>query len=177
MTRLAVWLHHWQVDRELAAGLSPTLSKHRAALARQLVAAGERRRLARSLRVAVSQAESSRHPRLTTAVPVRRQEVVAWREALLGLADRLDQPQPVSPRGMAQVIQLLTDGTGPLYNRTPLRSLGEMIWWAADGLTVDCSHEWDCPVLMKVDPSHIAWTCRHCGAIATSRDYGSRPGA
>ena len=28
-------------------------------------------------------------------------------------------------------------------------------------------HSWDCPVLMKIDPGSVAWTCSKCGAIAT----------
>jgi hypothetical protein len=26
-------------------------------------------------------------------------------------------------------------------------------------------HAWGCPVVMKVDPRSIAWTCAHCAAI------------
>jgi len=32
-----------------------------------------------------------------------------------------------------------------------------------------------CPVIMKRDPDHVAWTCRHCGEIAISRDLAVRP--
>jgi len=28
-------------------------------------------------------------------------------------------------------------------------------------------HRWNCPVVMKVDPRSVAWTCADCGAIAT----------
>jgi len=28
-------------------------------------------------------------------------------------------------------------------------------------------HMWGCPVVMKVDPRSVAWTCASCGAIAT----------
>jgi hypothetical protein len=28
-------------------------------------------------------------------------------------------------------------------------------------------HSWDCPVLTKIDPLAIAWTCSTCGAIVT----------
>jgi hypothetical protein len=27
-------------------------------------------------------------------------------------------------------------------------------------------HDWGCPVVMKVDPRSVAWTCASCGAIA-----------
>ena len=28
-------------------------------------------------------------------------------------------------------------------------------------------HIWGCPVVMKVDPRSVAWTCASCGAIVT----------
>ena len=28
------------------------------------------------------------------------------------------------------------------------------------------SHIWACPVIMKTDPAHVAWTCARCGALA-----------
>jgi len=28
-------------------------------------------------------------------------------------------------------------------------------------------HVWGCPVVMKLDPRSVAWTCAGCGAIAT----------
>jgi hypothetical protein len=36
-------------------------------------------------------------------------------------------------------------------------------------------HRRDCPVIMKRDPEHIAWTCPRCGRVATSDDLGVRP--
>jgi len=33
----------------------------------------------------------------------------------------------------------------------------------------DCPpHAWGCPVVMKVDPRSVAWTCASCGAIITT---------
>jgi len=114
-SRTNLWLHHWRLDRELAQGLSPEQSQLRAARAQQLVAPCERRRLARSLRHAVSRAESPQPPGVRRGVPIRRDEVQAWREGLLGLADRLDDGEAVGACGVARVLRLLTDGAGPLY--------------------------------------------------------------
>ena len=36
-------------------------------------------------------------------------------------------------------------------------------------------HEWRCPVIMKLDPDHVAWTCARCGAMALSDDLALRP--
>jgi hypothetical protein len=67
-------------------------------------------------------------------VPICRDAVVPWREAILGLAERLERPQPVNPRGVARVAVLLTDGTSAFYNPAAERSIGEAVWWVADGL-------------------------------------------
>lgn len=36
-------------------------------------------------------------------------------------------------------------------------------------------HNWRCPVIMKLDPDHVAWTCARCGAMALSDDLALRP--
>jgi hypothetical protein len=36
-------------------------------------------------------------------------------------------------------------------------------------------HTWDCPVLMKLDPLAVAWTCGSCGAIVTTPVGAPRP--
>jgi hypothetical protein len=71
---------------------------------------------------------------VSAAVPVRRPSVLAWREALLGLAERLEQPVPLDPCGVARALVLLTDGGGPFYNAGADRSMGDAVWWIADGL-------------------------------------------
>jgi hypothetical protein len=96
--------------------------------------------------------------------------VLPWREALLGLAERLERPEPVNPCGVARALIVLRDGGGPLYVPEAARSVGESVWWIADGLDPCPPHDWGCPVVMKLDPEHVAWTCRRCGAIATSAD-------
>jgi hypothetical protein len=35
-------------------------------------------------------------------------------------------------------------------------------------------HLWGCPVVMKVDPRSVAWTCASCGAIVTTA-VGAEP--
>jgi hypothetical protein len=105
----------------------------RALRASQLVDMVTRRRLARSIRRLVKDAE---HPAalLCSAVPLCRTAVWPWREGLLGLAERLEHPGPINPCGVARVLELLTDGTGPLYNPGAARSMGEAVWRIADGL-------------------------------------------
>ena len=56
------------------------------------------------------------------------------REGIVGLADRLLQPVPLNPRGVARVAILLADGAGPLYGPVPGHSIRDTLWWVADGL-------------------------------------------
>jgi hypothetical protein len=114
-------------------------------------------------------------PRITSAIPVRRKAVIAWCEALLGIADRLESPAAVNPRGVARVLTLLTDGGGPLYTPAAECSLEQAVWWIADGLPQCPPHDWGCPVIMKLDPAHVAWTCARCGATTVSGDLAERP--
>jgi len=70
---------------------------------------------------------------------------------------------------------LVCDGTGPLCNPTAERALEQAFVVDSDGLRGCPPHTWGCPVMMKRDPDHVAWTCRHCGEIAISRDLAVRP--
>ena len=130
--RFRVRFCRWRLDRELAAGEPPHRSESHGLRARQLAGARVRRQVAASLRRLVDDAEL---PYVAlNAVPIRRGDVLAWRQGLPGLADRLDAATPVNPSGVARARLLLTDGMGPLYNPDPQRLLGETIWWIADGL-------------------------------------------
>lgn len=73
---------------------------------------------------------------MSAAVPLSRRAVLPWREGLLGLAERLEGPNPVNPAGVARVLVLLTDGTGPLYNPAAADRMGDAMWWIADGLAL-----------------------------------------
>jgi hypothetical protein len=42
-------------------------------------------------------------------------------------------------------------------------------------LSVCPPHRWGCPVIMKLDPEHVAWTCGWCGLVATTDDPAVRP--
>jgi hypothetical protein len=63
-----------------------------------------------------------------------RDVVAAWREELTGLAERLEEPGPVGPCGVARARVLACDGMGPLYNPASERYMGEAISWIAEGL-------------------------------------------
>jgi hypothetical protein len=172
---MRVRLHCHSLDRALAAGGEPGAGRELALRATQLAGPATRRRLARSLREVVFDAEHPSTALLTSTVPVARSAVVPLREGLLGLAERLERPGPVNPCGVARVAELLSDSRGPLYHPAPQRSLQEALWWVADGLQPCPPHAWASPVIMKLDPEHVAWTCARCGAIATTDDPSVRP--
>ncbi|MGO8905829.1 MAG: hypothetical protein ACLQMH_09440 [Solirubrobacteraceae bacterium] len=173
--RIRVLCRRWRLDYELAAGGARDAPEDRALRARQLADPVTRRRVSGSLRRVVAEAEQPRTLLLSPAVPVLGDVVVPRREALLGLAERLEQPVPTNPCGVARALVLLTNGAGPLYNRASERPIDEVIWWVADGLQSCPPHDWECPVIVKLDPDHVAWTCAHCGVIGTSEDPAVRP--
>jgi hypothetical protein len=142
--RLRVLRHRWHLDRELAAGLPADLSEEHVLRAAELTNPATRRRLARSLRRLVREAEG---PPVAACrvVPDCAGEILAWREGLLGLADSLEQPRSVSPSGVAQAKLLLADETSPLYNRASPHSLRDAIWIVADGLKQCPAHDRDTP--------------------------------
>jgi hypothetical protein len=132
--RLRVLLHRGALDRQLSDGLAADGAEDRALRAHQLGDARTRRRLAKSLRGLIAEAELTPTARLCSAVPVRPRAVLRWRQALLGLAERLEAADPVDPCGVARVMVLLTDGNSPVYDPHPARSMKDAIWWIADGL-------------------------------------------
>lgn len=174
LLRLEVSLHRGGLDRQLADGCSPERSAALKLRARQLTSRARRRSLARSLRGVVTECEK-RYVMPRSAVPICRRAVLPWREAIFGLADRLEQACPVNPCGVARVMVLLTESVSPFYDPRPVRSMGETIWWIADGLQGCPPHAWGCPKIMKLDPEHVAWTCGRCGAIAKTDDPSVRP--
>jgi hypothetical protein len=119
--RLATRLRGHRLDLRLAAGERYECGGRLADRARFLTRAKTRERLATSLREIVSAADEPSLP--PGSVPLASDEVSAAAYELRLLASRLQAPGPVDPRGVAGVRLLLTDGSGPLYNRrseTPL---------------------------------------------------------
>jgi hypothetical protein len=132
--RIRVHVHRGGLDRQLADGLAPEAFLDRALRASQLADPATRRRMARSLRRLVREAKLPAAARLCSAVPVHRRAVLPWSEALLGLAERLENPAPVNPCGVARTVVLLSDGAGPLYNPAACHAMENAVWWVADGL-------------------------------------------
>jgi hypothetical protein len=108
------------LDATLAAGVPPEASRLLATRARDIVTLPRREALARDwehlLRVAQGgqpgQARRVRSSRIAAAGPV-----------ISELAERLATPLPVGARGVAMATVLLTDATGPVYNRRSRETL------------------------------------------------------
>jgi hypothetical protein len=171
--RLRAWFGRRRLDWELAEGCSPEGGVLRSFRARQLSDPVVRHELAVALRRVVADVEQPRA--VLGYAPVRHAAVLPWREVLLGLAERLEGCGQVNPCGVARARFLLSDRTGPLYSCLSGMSIGEAVWWVADGLTLCPPHRWGCPVIMTLDPGHVAWTCGRCGVIATTDDPTVRP--
>ena len=108
------------LDHRLAAGQAPEASRLLAVRAQQLVRLGQRRELAahweRLLAVA---AGPPGRPRALLC----RGRIVAAAAEIHELADRLRAPLPVAATGVAAARALLTDATGPVYNRRDITGL------------------------------------------------------
>jgi hypothetical protein len=88
--------------------------------------------LAHSLRSLVRDARPSYLP---SASPFNRLAVRAESEELLALATRLaDLERPVAARGVVLLDRLLTDGSGPLYDRERQDEFGPTLDAIGDGL-------------------------------------------
>lgn len=131
--QLAARWNAGRLDRALAQGISPEASAALALRAQRLTEPDRRWTLAGALRRIVRDADRNRPRRGSRIVPNRR-AVKAARDALSRLADTLDDPGPVSARGVAQAWLLVTDGTGPLYNARSDVPLGVRALQAADEL-------------------------------------------
>jgi hypothetical protein len=112
LLRIAVWLRRRRLDTALAAGANALESPALALRARQLGERARRRCLAMAIERALDLAR--RPPRRSGVVPPC--DLVGAERDLARIAIRLRSSRPIGERGAAIVSELLTDGTGPLYN-------------------------------------------------------------
>jgi hypothetical protein len=131
-----------------------------------------RHELAVSLRMIAEEAARPSALLIPTTAP--HEAVRRWRQALLGLAEWLEGPGQLNGPGLDRVRVLLAELVCSPGRSTP-RSMIDTIWWVADGLRLCPPHRWGCPVVMKVDPEHVAWTCGRCGLVRTSSDLSVTP--
>jgi hypothetical protein len=128
----------WRLDRQLAAGAAPWRSRAHTARALQLTSTRRRRMLATGLSRILDDAFAPPiSPRLGAVVTPCRMEVHDALPQIVALMARLQDGEPVDPRGVAGLQLLITDGIGPFYVATDRHAL-------ADALAPIC--EWMDPV-------------------------------
>jgi hypothetical protein len=136
--RIRLWLNRGRLDQQIVSGCPCWASAALAWRARQLSDPRARRGHARNLREIVAYADrAGRRPPFSAVVTVCA-AVRADREAILGLAERLEASAPVNPRGIVLVARLLTDGIdSPLFNARCTRTVTEAVWDISDALGED----------------------------------------
>jgi hypothetical protein len=111
------------LDRQLAQGRSPESNRLLAARAQVLVSPTMRRALAQNWANLLVQARIPpvvRDPR----VPLNRDYIIAREPDIQQMLNALLAPLPAQARGAAMASWLLSDGTGPLYDRRRSADLG-----------------------------------------------------
>jgi hypothetical protein len=112
---LAILFGH-VLDRQLASGRSPAASRVVAARAEYLLSE-VRWELVQSWQRVLDQAGQAPRARNPHA-PLCRDRIIDARGDVRIMLDALSSGLPVSARGIAMAGLLLSDGTGPLYNRS-----------------------------------------------------------
>ena len=133
--RLRVFFTRVKLDRTIADQSPSEASPAVALRVKELTAQPTRRRIANQLRAVVDYADEndSPSPRLS-AVMIEPAAVRGGREAILGLAERLQSTAPLSARGVVLARALLTDGHGPLFNPSSERTVVEAVFDVQDAL-------------------------------------------
>ena len=114
-TRLRSYAHTAHLDRQLASGACPDANAALSLRAQTLIGANARLKLASYISRLTDEARRPPAP-LVPGVPICRRNVVASRQTLLELAQRLVGNEPVDARGVAYARVLLTSIDGPLYD-------------------------------------------------------------
>jgi hypothetical protein len=122
-----------ELDRQLAAGVSPGADALLETRSRRLISRRYRARMAAGLARVVRDAQATTRG-FSAAVRPDRREVIAARTVLATLDRRLRAAEPVSPQGIAMLESLLTDGASPLYRPAEPGALGSRLRAAAAAL-------------------------------------------
>ncbi|MGZ8697677.1 MAG: hypothetical protein ACXWZ1_10040 [Gaiellaceae bacterium] len=126
-------------DEQLVLGALPNSTPLLAWRASELVSRRNRRVLARSLHAIVGESEGRLAP---GASPLNRRGVRPHLDLVRALAERAGKlEEPVSPRGMVLVEQLLCDGYGPLYAQQKANSLRVALERSLNALEPRSEHE------------------------------------
>ena len=141
--RVLALLGRRELDRRILAGEPCDSTPALALRAAQLTDPETRRQTARRLRGIVAYVDRRGPGPLITAVVIDPPAVRSGRQAILGLAQRLEADDPVDPRGVILAQRLLTDGLGPLFNPSSERTVIAAVWETVDALEGRATREID----------------------------------
>jgi hypothetical protein len=127
---IAFRLNSFRLDAELAAGRPAETSARHARRARMLVAPSARRSLAAGWQQLLAGAAQPQRG-LSGRAPISRRRVLAAEPEIRSLIDALNAGGPVPVQGVALARRLLTDGAGPVYNRSATDDLARRVTQAA----------------------------------------------
>jgi hypothetical protein len=125
--RLLARLLSFRLDGELAEGRPPEWSRLHAARADHLESVTFRNELADNWDHVMEVAAGRTATPGRSRSPLRRDRVADAEPRIRELVTLLRGPQPVPARGVAVAHQLLTDGTGPLYQPASKTALSEAV--------------------------------------------------
>jgi hypothetical protein len=112
--RVTARLRAYQLDRQLAVGVPAPAGSALAVHQARLVTVAEREAIACTLRQALDDANAGASP-LSSRIPLHPTNIVAAEDLIDAITLRLHSLRPVSPRGMARLRVVLSDGSGPMY--------------------------------------------------------------
>jgi hypothetical protein len=144
--RLVARLFRHSLEAQLGRGRSPDSSRLLAIRAQELVSPTLRMTLADDWRNLLRHAQVPPVRRRDPRVPLNRTHILAHQVEIHAMLDALETPLPVPARGVAMAGRLLTDGTGPLYDRRRSADLRSVLrhttaeldpWRALDRLAAD----------------------------------------
>jgi hypothetical protein len=140
--RVRVLLLRGALDREIVAEAPrPPADRALALRARQLTAGRTRRRVARELRRIVEYADRHGSSPGISCVIVECAAVREGREAILGLAERIESDASVNAAGIVLARALLTDAISPLHNPYSPQTVNEAIFEVQDALGTHAASE------------------------------------
>jgi hypothetical protein len=132
--RLRVYLTRAKLDREIGSGCPCESTAALALRARQLTHASTRQQIARELREIVEYVDRSGPRPIDTAVVIVPGAVRVGREAIVGLAQKLEGSAAVEPAGIVLARRFLTDGLGPMSDPNSERTVAEAVGEVVDAL-------------------------------------------
>src|SRR5262245_17789937 len=112
--RVTARLRAHELDRQLAVGVPAPAGSALAVHQARLTSVAEREAVARTLRLAVRDAQPTGVP-LTSRIPVHPSNIRAAEDLIDAITLRLHSQRPVAARGMARLRVVLSDGRGPMY--------------------------------------------------------------